>query len=78
MRPKGIQGTHRDEGESFSVDRGTIHHENNTLMDHYCCKLPLIEIYKEKPVKIQRRIDRNTIALGAITLPVLDKSPRRK
>lgn len=36
-------------GESFSINKGTIHQENNTLMDHYCSKLHLTEIYKEKP-----------------------------
>ena len=81
MRPKGIQGTQGtgcDKGESFSIDRGTIHHENNTLMDHYCCKLHRIEIYKERPVKIQRRIDRNTIALGAVTLSSLGQITQAK
>lgn len=43
------------------------------LVDHYCSKLHLTEIYKEKPVKIQGGIDRNTIVLRTTTsLSVLD------
>ena len=51
----------------FSIDKGIIHPENSILMDQYCSKLYLTEIYKEWPVKIPRRSDANTVVLGATT-----------